>query len=195
MSDSPPRHDIALSKLVSVALRHDPERFGLSLDDRGWTPVDDLLRALRGRGGRYARVSRADLETMIATSAKQRHEISGDQIRALYGHSVDGRVERAPAAPPDVLYHGTPRRSLAAILEHGLRPMSRQYVHLSPTVDVAREVGARRDRQPVILAVDAATAHHDGVPFYRGNDAVWLADHVPARYLSAPVSGRPAPSR
>jgi putative RNA 2'-phosphotransferase len=195
MSDSPAEHDIALSKLVSVALRHDPERFGLSLDEHGWTPIDDVLRAIRARGGRYARVTRADLVTMIATSAKQRHEINGERIRALYGHSVEGRVERTPASPPDVLYHGTPRRSLAAILEHGLRPMSRQYVHLSPTVDVAREVGGRRDHQPVILAVDAAGAHRDGVPFYRGNDAVWLADHVPARYLSAQVSGRPAPSR
>ena len=26
-------------------------------------------------------------------------------------------------------------------------------------------------------------ASKDGVAFYRGNDKVWLADHVPGRYL------------
>ena len=44
-------------------------------------------------------------------------------------------------------------------------------------------VGARHDRKPALLKVDAAAAHAAGVAFYRGNDKVWLADRVPADFV------------
>lgn len=176
-------HDIRLSKLLAVALRHEPHRFELELDDGGWVPVDQLLAAITERGGRWASITRGDLEVMIATSPKARYQLDGDRIRARYGHSVAGRLRQVPAAPPDLLYHGTPRRALDGIRGSGLIPMKRQYVHLSPTPDVAREVGSRRDPRAAVLTVDAGRAHTDGIRFYQGNDVVWLADSVPPDYL------------
>jgi len=176
--------DMRVSKTLSHALRHEPWRYELELDQDGWADIEQVLQALREERPQWTYLKRADLERVLAKATKQRHEIDGDRIRALYGHSLPGRLARTPAAPPDVLYHGTPRRALAAIEQTGLVPMRRQYVHLSPTLQVAREVGSRRDRQAVILQVDAARAHADGVPFYAGNDVVWLADAVPAKYLS-----------
>jgi putative RNA 2'-phosphotransferase len=176
--------DFRISKTLSFALRHEPWRFELELDDNGWADIEQVLQALRDERPQWSNVTRADLERVLANATKKRHEIVGDRIRASYGHSIPGRLARTPAAPPDILYHGTPRRSLAKIEQAGLKPMSRQYVHLSPTIRVAREVGTRRDRQAVILRVDAARAHADGIPFYAGNDVVWLADAVPPIYLS-----------
>jgi putative RNA 2'-phosphotransferase len=178
-------HDVALSKVLSHALRHEPWRYELELDDDGWADINQVLEAMREERPQWADLERADLEAVIATSAKKRHEIDGDRIRASYGHSVPGRLARTPAIPPEVLFHGTTRRALPAIAERGLIPMSRQYVHLSPTEQVAREVGRRRDRSPVLLRVDAGRAHADGVPFYIGNDVVWLADSVPAHFLDS----------
>jgi len=40
-----------LSKTISHALRHRPEIYGLELDAEGWTPVEDLLAALRTAAG------------------------------------------------------------------------------------------------------------------------------------------------
>ena len=40
------------SKRISYALRHDPERFGLTLADDGSVPVDDLITGLN-RNSRY----------------------------------------------------------------------------------------------------------------------------------------------
>ena len=177
-------HDVQLSKTLSHALRHEPWRYELELDEHGWADIDQVLQALREERPQWTNLGRTDLETLVATSAKKRHEISGDRIRASYGHSVPGRLARTPATPPDVLFHGTTRRALPVIERDGLVPMSRQYVHLSPTLQVAREVGSRRDRTPALLQVDAARAHADGIAFYAGNDVVWLADAVPARYLS-----------
>ncbi|HUY52748.1 MAG TPA: hypothetical protein VMV92_44785, partial [Streptosporangiaceae bacterium] len=46
---------------------------------------------------RWRGLSRAQLETMIERAPKQRHEIDGSRIRALYGHSVPGRIVKTPA--------------------------------------------------------------------------------------------------
>ena len=90
---------------------------------------------------------------------------------------------RSPSAvPPPLLYHGTPERSLAAILRSGLKKMKRQHVHLSTTLDTARKVGARRGT-PVIVVIDAAAMHRDGFAFFRSTSGIWLTDEVPPQYL------------
>ena len=106
-----------LSKAVSHALRHEPWLYELELDDAGWTPVDALVSAL-SHEPRWRDLSRAQLETMIERSPKQRHEIDGSRIRALYGHSVPGRIAKTPGMPPAVLFHGPTRlsRSLGSSL-------------------------------------------------------------------------------
>jgi hypothetical protein len=41
---------VSLSKLVSLVLRHEPQRIGLTLDPHGWAKVDDLLAAAAAHG-------------------------------------------------------------------------------------------------------------------------------------------------
>ena len=176
--------DVALSKVVSHALRHEPSAYGLELDGAGWVPVADLVRALHSRGTTWRHVDRAVLERMIESSSKRRYELDGDRIRALYGHSVPGRVETVEATPPPVLFHGTSPRAWEAIAVHGLVPMGRQYVHMSADVATAREVGRRKSPTPVLLRIDAGAAHARGVRFWQGNDKVWLAEQVPPDHLA-----------
>lgn len=87
------------------------------------------------------------------------------------------------SAPPDELFHGTHPRAVEAILRDGLRAMSRQYVHLSPDVETATTVGARRGR-PVILRVAAGELHRGGHAFYRAENGVWLTAFVPPEAVS-----------
>jgi hypothetical protein len=68
---------------------------------------------------------------MIGGSSKRRHEIVGERIRALYGHSVPSKLPRERAMPPAILFHSTSPNAADAITHDGLKPMSRQYVHLS----------------------------------------------------------------
>lgn len=58
-----------------------------------------------------------------------------------------------------------------------------RHVHLSPDVDTARTVGARRGR-PVVLTVGAGDLHRAGHPFFRAENGVWLTDSVPADRLA-----------
>ena len=90
---------------------------------------------------------------------------------------------KVPSEPPTVLYHGTAPHTAQIILTAGLKPMGRQYVHLSADRGTASQVGHRKARQPVILQAAAAEAHAAGVVFYKGNEQIWLADYVPATFI------------
>lgn len=176
--------DVDLSRAVSRALRHEPWLYELELDEEGWAPVDQLIAALREKGGDWEAVDRAALERMIATGAKRRHEFDGDRIRALYGHSVPGRIHCRQATPPARLFHGTAPETWVEIQAHGLLPMGRQFVHLSVDRETATSVGRRKSADPTILTIDALAAASAGTAFYEGNELVWLADCIPARFIA-----------
>ncbi len=168
--------------MISFILRHQPWLYELELDDEGWVPVSELMRALHTER-RWLAVKVSDLERVVQLSSKQRFEIGGGRIRALYGHSLPGKLKKTPAEPPPTLYHGTTDAVVERIMDEGLRPMSRQFVHLSVDTQMARQVARRKDGMVVVLSIAAKQAHHDGIRFYEGNDAVWLADEIPANYL------------
>jgi putative RNA 2'-phosphotransferase len=175
-------HPVRGSKLLSRILRHDPASVGIALDPAGWVEVDTLLSALAEHGHR---LSRAELQHLVATSDKQRFALdpATDRIRANQGHSIAVDLGLPVAVPPDRLYHGTPAGNVESILAHGIHRGSRHDVHLSPDVETARRVGARRGRCAV-LVVDARAMHRDGEPFSVSANGVWLTRQVPARYLS-----------
>jgi putative RNA 2'-phosphotransferase len=169
------------SKLLSLILRHDPASIGIELDSAGWVRVDVLLTALAKHGHP---LTRAELDEIVATSPKQRFAYSADglEIRANQGHSIDVDLELAATVPPEVLYHGTAAANLDSIFRIGLEKRSRHHVHLSAETDTARTVGSRHGR-PIVLRVDAARRHADGVLFYLSANGVWLVDAVAPSYL------------
>ena len=175
---------VDLSKEISYALRHAPWEYELELDENGFVPIAQLLHALNESNGYDREIVQADLEQIIATSEKKRHEIVGDKIRALYGHTVPQIIKKEPGIPPAVLYHGTTHRALPQILQDGLKPMQRQYVHLSVDVETATRVGKRRDPEPIILKIDTEAAQKAGIQFYIGNDKVWLCNRVPKECIT-----------
>lgn len=168
---------VRLSKFLSRVLRHRPESIGLTLDAAGWADIDALLARTR--------VSRADLERLVAENDKKRFEISPDgrRIRAAQGHSVAVELGLPPAAPPVPLFHGTAEKSLAPILREGLRPRGRQHVHLSIDVPTAAAVGARRG-PAVVLRVATDRLAAEGQVFFEASNGVWLTGPIAPRHLS-----------
>jgi putative RNA 2'-phosphotransferase len=171
-----------ISKLLSLALRHQPDSLGITLDAQGWTPVDILLSKLKKAGHP---LTRDELQTLVDTNDKKRFTLSEDgrTIRAAQGHSVDVSLGLEPSTPPDVLFHGTATANLDSIFEKGLLAGGRQQVHLSTDRDTAVKVGTRHGR-PVVLTVNAAKMHADGVPFFKADNGVWLTDAVLPAYLA-----------
>lgn len=175
---------IALSRTISHALRHEPWLYELELDPEGWIGVDLLISALGHTNEQWRNLNESDLLAMITASDKQRHELSNGKIRALYGHSLPQTLLKQAATPPEILFHGTSPKAIAQIQSEGLRPMNRQYVHLSTNQETAQQVGKRKTTTPIILCIDALSAHGNGIPFYRGNDIVWLADQIPPEFMT-----------
>lgn len=169
------------SKFISLVLRHQPDAAGIMLDPHGWADVEKLLRGMAAAG---YETDMALLEEIVRTDEKQRYAFSEDhtKIRANQGHSVAVDLEFQPVTPPDTLWHGTASRFLDSIMQDGLKPMSRQYVHLSPDIETAKKVGIRHGK-PVILQIDTKQMHADGFRFYRAENGVWLTEAVPAAYI------------
>ncbi|ANZ17410.1 RNA 2'-phosphotransferase [Streptomyces noursei] len=176
------QRSVRISKYLAKHLRHEPERIGITLDAQGWVPVAALLDAAARHGFPF---SRAELEAVVADNDKQRYTLENGRIRANQGHSVRVDLGLPPAVPPGFLFHGTVARSVAAIREEGLRPMSRLAVHLSSDRETASRVGARRGK-PVVLTVDAGAMHRAGHVFRVSANGVWLTGHVPPEFLRFP---------
>lgn len=173
----------AVSKQMSWILRHEAERLGMELDPEGYVTIAELVKVMRRTEPQVTeQLVRAAVEQVELR--KQRFSIVEDSIRANYGHSLEMRIDHQPVAPTDALFHGTTLALRPLILEQGLRPMQRQYVHLTPDLDLARSVGGRHGK-PCLLRVDAVRAHGEGLVFYKANRSFWLAGAVPAQYLSA----------
>lgn len=172
---------VRISKLMSLILRHTPEQFGVILDAEGYAPVDDVVRAVR-ESMPDANVD--DLRGVVARIEpdKARFSIEGSDIRANYGHSLRDRIEQPRVVPPEVLLHGTSESAVFDIRRDGIRPMRRQYVHLTTNRDLAGRVGGRHGKATV-LEVDALRASEAGVVFYRANESFWLADFIPPAFI------------
>jgi putative RNA 2'-phosphotransferase len=179
------------SKFLSLVLRHDPARIGISLDSAGWTEIAALLRAAAAHG---VSITRADLDEIVATSDKQRFALSADgtRIRANQGHSVSVELGLTALPPPPRLYHGTVTAALTGIRSEGLTKRARHHVHLSAERDTAIKVGSRRGA-PLVLTIRADEMSAAGYKFYCSENGVWLTDQVPPEYIDLPPSHTPGP--
>lgn len=187
------RHLVTISKFLAKHLRHAPDALGLTLQPGGWVSVDEFLVASDRAG---FTISYDELIECVETNDKKRFSFddTGDLIRANQGHSVEVDLQLEEKQPPEVLYHGTVDRFLAAILTEGLKKGKRHHVHLSRDIETARKVGARRG-PPVILHVAAATMHAAGHKFFQSVNGVWLTDAVPSAFLTkmyAPAEADPS---
>lgn len=175
-----PLNLMRVSKLISLVLRHKPQEIGLKLDEHGWANVEELLTKIQPR---YA-IDMAILEEIVRTNNKQRFAFdeTHTRIRANQGHTIDVDVELQEAIPPEILYHGTGEKSVAAIDEKGLLSMNRLHVHLSGDEETATRVGKRHGK-PVIYKIKSGEMSRDGYIFYLSVNNVWLTKEVPVKYL------------
>jgi len=179
---------IKISKFLSYILRHHPEKYELTLDEKGYTNLERILNILDDRF-QSRKISIDTLRDMIKNSDKKRFEIKNGKIRAYYGHSLDKKIVLKELNQyPDKLYHGTTQNAYNKIKKEGIKKQRRQYVHLSKDIETAKIIGRRRTKTPVILEIDVSRAKNDGIKFYRSGD-MFLADYIPAKFISTTKDG------
>ena len=170
------------SKFLSLVLRHNPGKIGLTLDENGWARIDELIQCA---GRNRVSLSVESIREIVESNDKKRFAISedGSRIRANQGHSVQIDLALKPQEPPDFLYHGTATRFLDSILSTGLNSGNRQHVHLSADFETAVKVGSRHGK-PVVLRVSSGDMHRAGIQFFLSENGVWLSNVVLNQYLS-----------
>jgi putative RNA 2'-phosphotransferase len=173
---------IKTSKILSLLLRHKPQRAGIVIDENGWTNVNDLIKKVSKI---FYPIDINLLIEVVEKNDKKRFSFNSDQtkIRANQGHSIKVDLDLEPVAPPDILYHGTVEKFLESIKKDGLRKGGRLHVHLSGDIFTASKVGKRRG-QPIILEIKSGLMHQKGFKFYLSENKVWLTDLVPPEFIN-----------
>lgn len=171
------REEEQVSKFISLLLRHKPWEVNLYIDEHGWADVKELCSKVG--------ISTDALELIVKTDQKGRYEFNGahTKIRACYGHSIQVDVNLSEQEPPDILYHGTSLKVVKKIEAEGIKPMSRQYVHLSTSFEQAVEVG-KRHGSPAVFAVEAKKMFREqGGGYYYTSAGIWVTHKVPKEYV------------
>ena len=179
---------LALSKLMSYILRHDPSSIGVSMDREGWVRIEDLVNGIRTRWRNahlYRWVRPEHVVAIAMLDPKGRFEIKDGMIRARYGHNRSLGIEISYPIDREskVLFHGTSCEALASILREGIKPMRRMFVHLTTSIRDACEVGRRHSSNPIVLVVDCECLRRHGIEIYTASHSIKLAKYVPPRCI------------
>lgn len=81
----PETRRVKLSRFLLLILRHQPERFGLALDEEGWAPLSEVMTILRGLPN-FRWATRADVLDLVQRGSgdgRLRFEVEGERIRVL----------------------------------------------------------------------------------------------------------------
>ena len=175
-----------LSKFLSLILRHKPQVGPITLDDRGFCAIDELLTATNKKLP-FA-VERKDIialtEPPSTPNEKRRFELEGNFVRAGHGHSVEikGYRQCKPIGP---LFHATPTKAVSSIQESGLKAMRRERVHLSYDKAITVEAARRQSKQVTLVEVNIEAALAAGVEFYESADErIVLSTDIPPNCLT-----------
>jgi putative RNA 2'-phosphotransferase len=184
-----------IGRIVTRALRHDPEMLDLTLDKAGYCLVAELVDSLNRHG--FA----VDAQTIEKLGENERFGFSADhtKFRADYGNSIGLKLcDMYPqdSVPPEILYHGTAREFLDGIREKGILRLGvngkkgRDHVFMTKSPQVAMKKG-KRHGQGIVLPVRAREMYEDGYLFYHAKNEIWLTDHIPAQYINQELESLP----
>jgi putative RNA 2'-phosphotransferase len=186
----------SLGRIMAGVLRHFPEKLGVMIDGHGWVDISEFVEAVGGARSGFHWLRDHHIEAIALTDPKGRYQIDGGMIRATYGHTIDIRLDDLPLAEIDEFFYPVTEEEIDIILEGGLNPIDRKYVHLSGSIEKAIEAGKVRTEEPLILRIDGKKARENGVQIYHAGKDVYITERIDAQYLSkaeVPSAKTPVP--
>ncbi len=162
---------VKVSKYMTYLLRHKPD----FVDAGGWVSLEKLLEEVKRK---YPNVTLHDIIEIAESDEKGRYEISGNKIRARYGHSFPVNIEMEELRKGR-FFHGTSCRNAVAILREGLKPMRRNFVHLTTLLDIAIENARRKGNCVVVFEIDLNCLKEKGIKVYKASDKIAVTKYVP----------------
>lgn len=172
-----------IGRMMAGVLRHFPDRYGLEMDKNGWVDLRDFITAVQIRNKHLRFLKPHHIVGLIETDPKGRYQFREGHVRATYGHTLDLELDLPTENIPDTLFYPTTEEELSILRGAGLKPGDRKMVHLSRTYEAALEAGRVRNKNPVIVEVDARAARSSGVQIMKAGKTVYLTREVPPEFL------------
>lgn len=172
-----------MSRAILRVLRHGDESLAVRHDCFGLISANELVTVVQRQF--QAMTQNAFTECLERTThsliALEKIEYRGEKIRALYGHSLRRVIVGEMKWPETKLFHATRKRHLGSILNDGLRPQRRTWVHLTTNERYADTILQNHDYEgrSVLLKVVPDLLEDFDVTFRKPNSHVWLANRVP----------------
>jgi len=177
-----------LGRAMAGILRHG--KFDLDMDDQGFVDMRDIVAVMKAKNPRMKWLRTHHIEAMADTDPKGRYQISGSDIRATYGHTIELSLRHPVDNIPDTLYYPTTEEECDDILNEGLFPTDRAMVHLSFSFrDATKVASARGEESIVILAIDTVGCIDAGIEISKAAKTVFLCDQVPSEFLFVAEAG------
>ena len=173
----------SVGRILAGILRHFPEKFDLDMDLNGWVDIRDAAEEIRRRKRNLHWLRVHHLKSIAATDPKGRYQVEGNRIRATYGHSVDVELDHPTDSVPPSLFYPSTQEEVDILLENGITPTDRRYVHLSKTYQDAYNAGVYRTEDPQILEVDSAAALLADVYIGQAGPTVFVTRGVPPDFI------------
>jgi putative RNA 2'-phosphotransferase len=173
----------SVGRILAGVLRHFPEKFDLEMDLNGWVDIRDVAEEIRHRKRNLHWLRVHHIKAIADTDPKGRYQVESNRIRASYGHSVDVELDHPTDGVPPSLFYPSTQEEVDMLLENGITPTDRRYVHLSRTYDDAYKAGVHRTEDPMILEVDAAAALLADVYIGQAGPTVFVTRGVPPDFI------------
>ncbi|MEM3342629.1 MAG: RNA 2'-phosphotransferase [Thermoplasmata archaeon] len=172
-----------LGRIMAGALRHFPERFGLTMDEHGWVPLRVFVNQVKRRKEQFYWLRPHHVIAIIETDPKGRYQYDGEMIRATYGHSINIELDLPSDNIPDFLYYPSRSDEVEKMLKEGISPSERQHVHLSLSPKDAWNAGTPKIKEPAILEIDTRKVVGENMKIMKAGKTVFITKQVPAAAL------------
>ena len=174
-----------LNRLLNYILGNRPDEFGLVPDKEGYISLKELLKAINEEPN-MAYVRESHIREVLLHNRDGFFEITEKKIRSIKRNFIPVNKDQDRVHPPKTLYKGIKRKTYPFILKSGLLPGSREHIVMTKDKDLAIRTAHRLDQQPIILEIKAGVAAENGIPFFLFGDFIYLADKIPAQFISGP---------
>jgi putative RNA 2'-phosphotransferase len=170
-----------LGRTMAGILRHG--KFNLPMDDQGFVDIRDIVSVVKGNNNKMKWLRTHHIEAMVETDPKGRYQISGGDVRATYGHTIELSLRLPVDDIPEFLFYPVKEEDCDKVLNDGLFPSDRSMVHLSRTFADAVRAGTVREDDPIILVIDTVGCIDAGIEIGKAAKTVYLCDQVPSEFL------------
>ena len=168
---------------MAYILGHRPDEFGLVPDIEGFITYKELLWAIHEEPG-WGYVRQGHINEVLMGKERDLFQPEDKRIRAL-----DRRwhldLDNPTLSSPKILFTAIRRKAHPFVMEKGLKSTEGRHIILSSDRDMAKRIGHRRDQNPVLLEIMAASAQEEEIFFYPFGH-LFLATDIPARFISGP---------